>query len=177
MRARIEPEVPGRRSLLATFGMLMTVRAGAASGEAAVPGERVEWPALTLIDGSVLGPGAWHDTAAVVVFWATWCGFCRRHNAHIDQLHRAAAGEHLRVLGVAVDGDEPAVRRYMQSYGYTFPVVARQAALRERFTARRVVPMTCLVDRSGLLRLVIPGEMAPAEVQALAALAHSPVRQ
>lgn len=61
--------------------------------------EAIPWPAMTLLGGETLGADAWKDTAAVVVFWATWCPFCRRHNARIKQLHPAAAGPHLRVCG------------------------------------------------------------------------------
>ena len=145
-----------------------------AAWAAAAPGDTIAWPALTLVDGRTLAPDAWHDTAAVVVFWATWCGYCRRHNAHIDKLHRQSTDPHLRVLGVAVDAEAPAVRRYLQTNGYSFPVVAGAPGLREQFTARRVVPMTCLVDRHGRLRQVIPGEMSEDDVMGLSALARAP---
>jgi hypothetical protein len=43
--------------------------------------------------------------------------------------------------------------------------------LRSQLTDRRVIPMTCLVDRNGRPGLCIPGEMAEADVLALAKLA------
>jgi thiol-disulfide isomerase/thioredoxin len=106
----------------------------------------------------------------VVVFWATWCAFCRRHNANIEQLHLAAT-PHLRVLSVAVDGDDASVQHYMQRNGLHFPVVVGRPELREQFTPRRVIPMTCLVDRRSHLVQAIAGEMARDDVLALAALA------
>ena len=127
---------------------------------------------MTLLGGETLCAEAWKDSAAVVVFWATWCPFCRRHNARIEQLHRAAAGPHLRILSVALDGDEAAVQRDMTTHGFHFPVVVGRPELRELFTKRRVIPMTCLVDRHGHLVQTIPGEMAENDVLALAALAR-----
>lgn len=127
----------------------------------------LDWPRLQLIDGSIVAPEQWAGAPAVVVFWATWCAFCRRHNAHIDQLFRSLGGSGPRVLGVAMDGDVAAVRRYMQANGYGFPVVLDEGKLRYRFTARRVVPMTCLVDRLGHVRQCIPGEMSESDVLAL----------
>lgn len=127
---------------------------------------------MTLLSGETLGAETWNDTAAVVVFWATWCPFCRRHNARIEQLHRTAAGPHLRVLSVALDGDEASVQRYVTTNGFHFPVVVGRPELRALFTKRRVIPMTCLVDRRGRLAQAIPGEMAEADVLALAALAR-----
>ena len=157
-----------RRQCLLGLGLSLAGRA--AWGVA--PGDVIVWPKLTLMDGSTLGPDTWQDTAAIVVFWATWCGYCRRHNAHIDKLHRINTDSHLRVLGVAVDADAPAVRRYMQVNGYGFPVVAGAPGLREQFTSRSIVPITGLVDQRGRLKQVIPGEMTEDDVIGLAALAR-----
>lgn len=167
--------IAARRRALAGLGALLLAGTGRARAQAA-PGERIEWPALTLLDGRTLAPEAWRDTAAVVVFWTTWCPFCRRHNARIDRLHRLmqAQGRRLRVLGVALDGDEAALREYQRANGYAFPVAAGQAALRARFTARRVIPTTCVVGRDGRLRECIAGEMAEDDVMALARHADAP---
>ena len=162
---------PIRRLVLAGLA-LAWVRGLSAAEAPADLREAIAWPVMTLLGGETLGAEARKDTAAVVVFWATWCPFCRRHNARIELLHRAAAGPHLRVLSVALDGDEAAVQRYMTTNGFNFPVVVGRPDLRELFTKRRVVPITCLVDRRGRLVQAIPGEMAEADVLALAALAR-----
>ena len=107
---------------------------------------------------------------AVVVFWATYCAFCRRHNAHVDKLYRAVDPLRLRIVGVAVDASADNVARYMSRQGFTFPVVPDRNGLRQRFTQRRVVPMTCLVDREGHPGLCIPGEMSEDDVMQLARL-------
>ena len=135
------------------------------------PGDTLDWPALQILDGATLAPAAWQGTAAVVVFWATWCAYCHRHNAHIDKLHRSLAGRALRVIGVAVDSDASGVRRYMAANGYRFPVTLDAEPLRSRLTTRRSVPLTCTIDARGRLKQVIPGEMFEADVLELANLA------
>jgi thiol-disulfide isomerase/thioredoxin len=141
------------------------------AGAQAAPAQPViDWPAVQLIDGRTFSPASWQGQAAVVVFWATYCPYCKRHNAHVDALYRAAQGEGqaLRVLGVALDSDADAVRRYMAGNGYQFPVTLDDGSLRQRFTARRVIPMTCVLDRQGRLLQAIPGEMAEDDVLGLA---------
>ena len=158
------------------------VAAGLASGVgAALPwaalaaparsGDMLDWPTLQILDGATLAPATWQGTAAVVVFWATWCAYCHRHNAHIDKLHRSLAGRPLRVIGVAVDSDAIGVRRYMAANGYRFPVTLDAEPLRSRLTTRRSVPLTCTIDARGRLKQVIPGEMFEADVLELANLA------
>lgn len=126
------------------------------------------WPAIRLLDGRTWLPESWAGQVGVLVFWATTCPFCRRHNAHVDKLFRASTGLPLRVLGVALDTDADAVRRYMAQQGYAFPVTLLDAeALRARWKLRQVIPMTCVVGRDGALQQAIAGEMFEEDVLGL----------
>jgi thiol-disulfide isomerase/thioredoxin len=130
------------------------------------------WPDIRLLDGSVLPAAAWQDTAAVLVFWATHCPFCLRHNAHVEKLHRAMAGKPLRVLGLSSDKDPANVLRYQRQHGYTFPVsLVDTESLRLRLALRRTIPTTVGISRSGRVGLALPGEMFEEDVLGLARLA------
>jgi thiol-disulfide isomerase/thioredoxin len=143
---------------------------GVGPSAAAVAGDRVVWPdGLTLLDGSLWAPRAGH--AQVIVRWATWCGYCRRHNMHVDALWRAIGDAPLQVLGVAADRDAEAVRRHQRSLGHGFPVTLDGGAF-AHLSARRLIPLTITVDRDGRLREIIPGEMATDDVMGLLALAR-----
>lgn len=157
-----------RRALLAAAGAAPW--SAFVHAEDAANGARpvITWPEIPLLDGGSLSPASWQGQPAVVVFWATYCAFCKRHNAHVDKLHRASRGQPLRVLGVALDGDAGAVRRYMAVNGYSFPVALDGGDLRRRLTQRRVIPMTCVIDRQGRLLQAIPGEMVEDDVLGLA---------
>jgi thiol-disulfide isomerase/thioredoxin len=130
----------------------------------------VQWPAgVALLDGTPWRPEP--GVALVVVIWSTTCPFCKRHNAHVERLHQALAGRPARVLGVARDRDPAAVQRSMAQNGWTFPVTLEWSAMSAVLTARRVIPMTLTIDRSGRLLEAIPGEMFEEDVLRLAALA------
>jgi thiol-disulfide isomerase/thioredoxin len=152
-------------------GASMVLAPGVLQAEAARPGDLIEWPVIWLLDGNPWSAASWRGRPAVVVFWATWCAHCERHNAHVDRLHRTLAGRQLRIVGAAIDGDAAALRRYMDRHGYTFPVTLDAQALRSRLTTRRSVPLTCVIDADGRLKQIIPGEMSEADVLQLAALA------
>lgn len=158
-----------RQALLAATMAPPSARAGADG--TALP---LRWPPLHLLDGRVLSPADWHGQAAVLVFWATWCAFCKRHNRHLDTLHQATRGQPLRVLGIALDSDADLVRRTVAAQGWRFPVAMDGGALRDRLAPRRVLPSTCVVDRGGRVLQVIPGEMTEADVLDLARLALRP---
>lgn len=141
----------------------------------AQPGQAVVWPDLSLLDGGSLSAAQLQSQSAVVVFWTTSCPFCRRHNQHVEKLHRAAlaAGAPLRVLGVARERDAAAVRRYAQQQGYSFPITLDHAALAAALSERKLVPLTIVVDRQGRLKQVLPGEMFEEDVLELLALASA----
>ena len=147
-----------------------SVLPGFAQAQSPGPGTPIDWPVISLLGGNKLDPASWRGQPAVVVFWATYCPYCKRHNAHVDKLYRATQGLPFRVLGVALDTDENTVGRYMTVNGYSFPVTIDRGVLRQRLTPRHVIPMTCVLDRRGRLVQAIPGEMSEDDVLGLARL-------
>lgn len=157
-----------RRGALSALAMLPW----AASAAPAAAGEPVTWPAgVQLLDGRPWQPQP--GQAQVVVFWSTTCPFCRRHNQHVEKLHRALAGQRAAVLGVARDRDPGAVQRYVAAQGLSFPVTLAAREFAAALSARNLIPLTITIDRQGRLRQVIPGEMFEEDVLELAALATS----
>lgn len=132
-----------------------------------------DWPPIDLLDGSRLAPAHWQDRAAVLVFFATHCPYCRRHNHHIEKLHRASQGTRLQVLGAALDREPEPVRAYLRAAGHSFPVTMQGERLRALFSARQVMPLTVSLDRQGAVRAVVPGEMFEEDVLELLALAKA----
>jgi len=164
-------KLPQRRGLLAA-GAFCALPSWA---QTASPARRpFTWPDIRLLDGPVLPAAAWQDTAAVLVFWATHCPFCLRHNAHVERLHRAVAGKRLRVIGFAGDRDAQAVRRYMERHQYTFPVsLADSETMRLRLGLGRTIPTTVGIGRDGSVGLALPGEMFEEDVLLMARLANA----
>ena len=138
-----------------------------AAAAPAAPGQAVVWPEVALLDGGRFGAAQVAGRALVVVFWSTTCPYCRRHNQHVEMLHRAAAGHRLAVLGVASERDAAAVRRHADQQGYTFPITIDRAPLAAALSARRIIPLTVTIDRAGRLHQVIPGEMFEDDVLGL----------
>jgi thiol-disulfide isomerase/thioredoxin len=142
----------------------------------AAPGQPVAWPAVRLLGGGEFAPAHWQGRAAVVVFWSTTCPFCRRHNQHLEKLHRAAAalpGQPLQVLGAAREKDAALVRRYAQQQGYSFPITLDSRALAAALSERNLIPLTAVVARDGRLKQVLPGEMFEEDVMELLQLAQA----
>jgi thiol-disulfide isomerase/thioredoxin len=131
---------------------------------AAAPGEPVVWPQLRLLDGSAWGAAQAEGKAVVAVFWSTTCPFCRRHNAHVEKLRQAAAGQPLELITIAREDDAQAVQAYMARHGWRFAVTLENAPMAAALSTRKLIPLTITVDRRGRLKQVIPGEMSEDDV-------------
>ena len=165
-----------RRHLLAGGAMLgLLVIPGAWASGASAASAPLVWPTVELLDGGRFGAEQARQHDVVLVFWSTTCPFCRRHNQHVEKLHRAAlAGKRaLRVLGVARDRDAAVVQRYAQAQGYGFAITQDVAPLAAALAPRNLIPLTAVVGRDGRLVQVLPGEMFEEDVMELLDLART----
>lgn len=148
-------------------GGLSTSLSTTAQAAPAQRGEAVNWPAITLTDGSRVDAGTLRGVATVVVFFDTGCSYCKRHNPRMEQLVRRNPGAPLRVILAAHDRSEAPVRDYLARLAPSLGATLDAAALHAALSERRSVPLTCVIDRHGVLREVIPGEMAEDDVLGL----------
>jgi peroxiredoxin len=136
-------------------------------------GSPVTWPTVTLLDGRPFKAAQAGGEATVVVFFATTCPFCARHNVHVQKLLDTTRGLPLRVLGVAHDRKVEHVHTYLARRQLSFPVSMDQAPLHAALSRKPGIPLTCVVDRQQRLREVIRGEMFEEDVLGLARWAQA----
>ena len=93
----------------------------------------------------------------------------RLAHAPVDhpQVRAPRVGVLLANLGTPDAPTKGAVRRYLASNGYAFPVSLDHDILYSALAARRVIPLTTIVDRQGRLKQAIPGEMFEEDVMEL----------
>lgn len=159
-----------RRALLAAAPLLTP----AVWAVPAQKDEPVAWPEVQLLGGGSWGAKDWQGRAGVVVFWSLTCPFCRRHNEHVEKLHRAAraASLPLTVLGVVRERDAAAVSRHIRQQGYSFANTLDMAPMAAALSERKMTPITAVVSRQGRLKQVLPGEMFEEDVMELLQLAR-----
>ena len=62
-----------------------------------------------------------HEQPTILVFWATWCPYCKAFLPHLQSILYEYGAENVRVFAINFRDDGDAVA-YTEEYGYTFTV-------------------------------------------------------
>jgi peroxiredoxin len=90
--------------------------------------------------------------AVLINFWATWCVPCREEMPTLERLSQDRAAS-LEVLAVSLDTASAAkIRAFVRELKLTFPILLDPELVVGRLYRVRALPMSFVVDRTGLLR-------------------------
>lgn len=98
---------------------------------------------------------ALHDFKGQVVlvnFWASWCAPCVEETPSLEAMSQRLKDKGVTVLGVSVDVDEGAYKKFLQQHNVTFPTVRDPDEKSSSLYGTTGWPETYVVDRQGVLR-------------------------
>ncbi len=140
---------------IAVLSFLVAVSASGLLAQAReiVP-KSVDKPLPNLILNNINGQ-KWslHEQRGRVVllnFWATWCAPCREEIPSLVRLFDKYKADRLAVVGVSLDSENPArIKAFIKKYRMNYPVILTVPG--SRLTQQEAVPITILIDQSGVL--------------------------
>ena len=75
---------------------------------------------VTADNGHTVSLNSFGGKVLVLNFWATWCATCMEELPSLDQFQRELASSGVVVLGVSVDKDEKAYKRFLSRVNVAF---------------------------------------------------------
>jgi len=87
-----------------------------------------------------------------VSFWASWCVPCREEMPHLQQLWEQYRADGFQVIGINVDEDPAAARRFATDHGIGFPLVTDGDRAVSKLYRVAGYPSHYVVDRRGKVR-------------------------
>ena len=143
------------------------------------------WPAskpvpvlnLADLDGKAWSLASQRGHAVLLNFWASWCEPCRAEMPSLELL--ATREEHAGLVIVSVNYQEPlpTIKRFLETLPFSLPILLDRDGEATAMWTPRVFPTTVLIDREGLPRSSVIGELdwiGPAARELLAPLLAAP---
>ena len=87
----------------------------------------------------------------ILNFWATWCSPCLKEMPDLDHVYQSLGPENLVVLAVSMGESQERVRKFLKKRNYSFPVMTDPEMEITRLYGVRNIPITYLVDPSGVI--------------------------
>jgi peroxiredoxin len=142
-----------RRALL--LGSLALGAAWAAASPAAAPtlvGKDAPDFVLKALDGSNLRLSEFRGQVVLVNFWARWAGDSRQEMPALNRINTTYERAGLVVLGISIDEDVRRAREFAESMKVSYPLLFDPGSDIGRDYLLQKMPVTILVDRSGVVR-------------------------
>ncbi len=133
-------------------GVLMAGCTGSASEHGPEIGKLAPDFTLNRLDGQEVSLSSFRGRPVLLNFWATWCGPCRIEMPLLQGVYEKWAGTGLVLLAVNLQEGPSEVKEFVESAGYTFPVLLSPGNDVPLAYNIRGIPATFFVDADGVIR-------------------------
>jgi len=104
---------------------------------------------LAGIDGKPVTLADSKGKVILLNFWATWCGPCRAEIPDLIELQNKYK-DHLQILGLVVDDDDPeAIKKFVGKFHINYPVALATDDLRLEYGGIPALPTSFVLDAEG----------------------------
>ena len=136
-------------------------------GESSVAGKTAEDIPLDL-NGKPSHLSDLRGKVVVLNYWATWCPPCVEETPSLIELNKRISSRNAVVLGVSVDDDEAAYRKFIQDHGINFLVSRDPSKKSAQDYGTVMYPETYIIDRKGKIarKVIGPQDWNSAEMTA-----------
>jgi peroxiredoxin len=141
-------------------GSLALGAAWAAAAPAAAPtlvGKDAPDFVLKTLDGSNLRLSEFRGQVVLVNFWARWAGDSRQEMPALNRINTTYQRAGLVVLGISIDEDLRRAREFAGAMKVSYPIMFDTGTDLGRDYLLQKMPMTILIDRSGVVRFLRVG--------------------
>lgn len=126
-------------------------------------------PQVTFVSlqGEKITTASLRGKVVLVNFWATWCPYCRHEMPAMEAFYRANRERGFEIVAYSLDKTQAEADAYLRQEGYTFPAPLISREVSEAFGGVERVPLSFVIDRQGVIRHKIAGQVHPGRLDDL----------
>lgn len=145
--------------LCAALWALVALLGGCAKDQTWKPGAPAPQISVLDLQDATVKLADFRGKVVVLRFWATGCKACVAEMPVLDKFRKKYPDQDLAVLGVNMGGSKDLVAAFAKGLKITFPILLDPAMIASKKYAVKMVPTTYFIDRNGIARQVIAGEV------------------
>jgi cytochrome c biogenesis protein CcmG/thiol:disulfide interchange protein DsbE len=111
--------------------------------------------AVKLLNDQPFDLSASRGKVVVVNFWATWCPPCKDEIPALDTFYRQYHARGVELIGLSADRPHDRADVLKAAQSFTYPAAMLSDAAANGFGSPDGLPMTVIIDRSGVVRAKI----------------------
>jgi len=161
--------VKGRRALFAALCASALLLSGCVKEQTWKTGSPA--PAISVLDlaDRTVKLSDYKGKPVVLRFWATGCKACLEGMPKLDAYAKRYAGQGLVVLAVNMGNPRESVGAFAREVKVSYPLLLDPALIAVKKYNVRSAPTTCFIDRRGIARMVVAGEVTQEAFDRIAA--------
>lgn len=102
-------------------------------------------------DGQTYSPAYLKGNVVLIIFWATWCPYCKKAMPHMNALASEYANTEFTLIGICGSKDPGTWRDYIQQHQLRWPQYFDKDLRMAHLFGARGVPNFFLIDKDGYL--------------------------
>ncbi|NBV84546.1 TlpA family protein disulfide reductase, partial [bacterium] len=112
------------------------------------------------INGQPVKLDSYKGKVILINYWATWCPPCVAEIPELIALQKKYAGK-LQIIGISLDDDPSAARRFAAQTKFNYPVVMANDELKSKYGRILSIPTTIVINKNMMVVQVETGYRNP----------------
>jgi len=110
------------------------------------------------LNGQSINLASLRGKVVLLNFWATWCSPCQTEMPVFARWQQQYRSQGFSVVGISMDDEDMPVRKLVAKLKIDYPIAMGDATLGMRYGGVLGLPLTFLIDRSGVIRAQFQGD-------------------
>ncbi len=105
-----------------------------------------------------------HNKAIMVLFWAQWCGYCRKEMLELDQIYELYKDKGLIIIALSIDSKKDEEKAIAFARKLSYPNAFFKNAKTNFYNKKNIVPQIHIIDRKRTTITSITGYINQSEI-------------